>query len=307
LQSGKTDLSTASFALGFIEDNALFLMPVDEAMQLRPSCSHVDAAREASAATRRGAAAAADDMEEDRKPSAPQLVPVTVQVRRRETEQQQEARLRSFAHLAALEASEEWVPLQRAPPGSKQALKALRRITGMMEAAGVERTLEREEYLAALVPGASSLEARQQEAAAAEAAGRPLDLGVPAAGPSSITVATAAVAAADAAALSPAARLALPRLLRTFFFSAPVLNLGNIRKILSKYKGELDLRPAAEGLSDAGLHAALMAGANITCIRSCYFPKNAGNPTVDPLRQAMAFFSFLARCFCRFLSFFYYI
>lgn len=34
------------------------------------------------------------------------------QVKRRETEQQTEARLRSYAHLAAQEEADQWVPLE---------------------------------------------------------------------------------------------------------------------------------------------------------------------------------------------------
>lgn len=74
-----------------------------KAMQLRPSMAHLDAERDG------GKKAAAKD--EDG-PDAGVLMPVMVQVKKRETEAQQEARLRSFAHITAQEAAEEWVVLQ---------------------------------------------------------------------------------------------------------------------------------------------------------------------------------------------------
>jgi hypothetical protein len=79
-----------------------------QALQLRPSLAHLDKEKEQSAAKKKSAAAAAE--EEDAKP-AEMLQQLTVQVKRRETEQQTEARLRSYAHLAAQEEADQWVPL----------------------------------------------------------------------------------------------------------------------------------------------------------------------------------------------------
>lgn len=74
-----------------------------QAMQLRPSMAHLDVERE-------GGKKAAPKEEEG--PDAGVLMPVMVQVKKRETEAQLEARLRSFAHITAQEAAEEWVGLQ---------------------------------------------------------------------------------------------------------------------------------------------------------------------------------------------------
>ena len=39
---------------------------------------------------------------------------------------------------------------------------------------------------------------------------------------------------------------------------------------------------------DAALHAAVLAGGTVVCIRKCYMHKKLGNPTLDPLRCADA-------------------
>ena len=89
LQSSLVDART-QFAMGFVEDNRLTLLPIDQALQLRPSLAYLDKEREdkkkaAAAAAGGGAsgsrAAGADPaaMEED-KSSVAELMPVTVQV-----------------------------------------------------------------------------------------------------------------------------------------------------------------------------------------------------------------------------------
>lgn len=66
-----------------------------------------------------GGAAAAEEGEEEEEEAKPtELQPVVVQVKRRETEQQQEARLRSFAYLALQEEQDAWVDLAYSLPDS---------------------------------------------------------------------------------------------------------------------------------------------------------------------------------------------
>lgn len=71
-------------------------------MQLRPALAHLEAEQEGG----KRAGAKADDAGEAK--AEDELTPLVVQVRKRETEAQQEARLRSYAHIAAQEAAEPW-------------------------------------------------------------------------------------------------------------------------------------------------------------------------------------------------------
>ena len=64
------------------------------------------------------AAEEAEEEEEEEEAKPTELQPVVVQVKRRETEQQQEARLRSFAYLALQEEQDAWVDLTFNAPDS---------------------------------------------------------------------------------------------------------------------------------------------------------------------------------------------
>mmetsp|Transcript_4425 Transcript_4425/g.15842 ORF Transcript_4425/g.15842 Transcript_4425/m.15842 type:complete len:719 (+) Transcript_4425:152-2308(+) len=98
------------------------VVPLHAAVQLRPSMTHLDSARvEASSApadmkgthhaeSARGKQAdKSTGLEAD--PAEPELLPLQVQVRRRETERQTEARLQSHAYLRKLDEEETWVKL----------------------------------------------------------------------------------------------------------------------------------------------------------------------------------------------------
>lgn len=128
----------AGYCVAQMRDGALHLTPVDAAFQMRPSLAHLDAAddkrkqEDAGAAAggrglagdRRDAAGGTDEETDTKKEredaqrgelaslGAPEpghsLVPLQVQVKRRETERQTEMRLHSHAYLKQQEEDERW-------------------------------------------------------------------------------------------------------------------------------------------------------------------------------------------------------
>ncbi|GAB4814270.1 hypothetical protein N2152v2_001316 [Parachlorella kessleri] len=106
LQSSRVDMR-AQLAGAYIEQDALILFPIDEAMQLRPNMAYLDKEKEAANGGKKGQEGLAEDEK-----VTPELMPLQVQVKRRETEHQQQARLRSYAYLQQQEEQDAWVDLR---------------------------------------------------------------------------------------------------------------------------------------------------------------------------------------------------
>lgn len=77
-----------------------------------------------------------------------------VQVKRRETERQQEQRVSSYAYLAEKEQEEPWQGLDAHSPGSALAVGVWSALHNTSEAE-VPMGLDREAYLGILLPGCS--------------------------------------------------------------------------------------------------------------------------------------------------------
>ncbi|KDD75930.1 hypothetical protein H632_c430p0, partial [Helicosporidium sp. ATCC 50920] len=141
---------------GFVEKDSLFLLPVDHVCSLRPSMAHLDERTPGGEGGSRAAQARGfAEVKEEGQPSPPppNMTPVTVHIRRRETEQQMEARLRSFAHLAQLEEAEPWIPLAchgRCSELTEQTFAAL--AASPQNARPLAHAMDREAYAAAVVP-----------------------------------------------------------------------------------------------------------------------------------------------------------
>ncbi|KAG6549694.1 hypothetical protein Mapa_008674 [Marchantia paleacea] len=113
LSSSKVALTT-SYAIGVLQGNKLHLNPLQAVVQLRPSMKYLD---EGDAQKKKQAAASNGDGDEEMADAeateaAPELVALQVNVRRRETEWQEENRLHSHAYLKQLDDAEPWIPLE---------------------------------------------------------------------------------------------------------------------------------------------------------------------------------------------------
>ena len=143
-------LAVATFA-----DGALHLSPISGVVALRPSLAHLDAADEARRETERQAGRRTAPEEEEEEEAGgdglPRLTPLQVQVRRRETERQAEARLASHAYLRQQDEEEPWRALAPCGPDSPRAAAVLARMRAAPPGRAGE-PLSRADYLASLLP-----------------------------------------------------------------------------------------------------------------------------------------------------------
>jgi hypothetical protein len=294
LHSVRADPGTRGLATAFLSGTALHVLHVEESLQLRHSPAYLDKEREkekraagagagagASGASGSGSGAAADGPAGGAGPegdaAAPQALKVTVN--KYETEQQVEARLRSFAYLAAQEEADRWVDLRYRPAGGGAAQAVRARLEGAPSLAA-RAAFGAEAYLDAITPGgAPPIEEQVGEGQAGGGAAGGDELGRPAD--------AEAGAAGGAPALAPAAEAALPGALRALYRAVSVLSLDGMRAALSGMNGPPPLRRAAQGASADALHAALVADGYLRCLREVYVISTLGDPVIDPLREVV--------------------
>ncbi|EFN57906.1 hypothetical protein CHLNCDRAFT_141955 [Chlorella variabilis] len=280
LQSARLEQRTA-FAAGFVEEDRLMLLPIDEALQLRPSLAHLDKEKDQSAARKK------QDGGEEEDQKQPELLQLTVQVKRRETEQQAEARLKSYAHLAEQEKADQWVALDYHGGASDLAQTVWSKLVSADNKPDVGVTLSREQYLDAIVPGSSSLQGQEPASwagggTAGKEFGKPAAAGAAAAGRAAGGDGQQQAGAAVPEEVQPAIVACTMVLLK----QAQVVNIDAIRGMLAR-QGGAAVKALAEGASDAALHQAVLASGEITHLRKSYFPTRLGNTALDPLRDVV--------------------
>lgn len=258
---------------------------------MRPSMTHLDEP-ESAGASRRGATSAAPE-EESMENKSDELMPVMVQIRRRETEAQQEARLRSFAHLSSLDAAEEWVRLQYHDDASEAAQGLVRRLAAT-PAEPVLHAMPRPQYLAALVPPPPSEDSHIREMAVGAAA-TATAAGVPGSTHHRVANELGSSSQQHQAETTPASLLpqplptaqvtAMAGAMLPLFQHSPVCSLAVLRAFLQRGTVDQNLAAAVAAASDATLHASAMATGNLVCIRRAYLLKSLGSTTLDPLRD----------------------
>jgi hypothetical protein len=300
LQSSRVDPGMQGLAVGIRKDNDVFLVPVSEVLQLRHSPAYLDKEKEgangnaagggrggrgsgaASAASAYGDSGASGSrvtikQEDD-------LIPITVQVKKHETEQQAEARLRSYAFHAQQEEADPFVELKFIGADTEQSIAVIDKIPEVVRKGGeVVATHLRSSYLEAIAPGSTSaLESMHLgEDADGGHAGAGGELGRPAGHLGG------GVGGAAGTQLSADALAALPSQLAAFFGTDRVLSLESIRKMLMNVPSHAVLNRAGESASDAALHKAIMTSGNYVCIRKSYTPALVNNPEIDALRTVI--------------------
>lgn len=305
LQSSQVDPESEGFAAAVRYGNDICLVPLSHFLQLRYSPSYLDKEKDRDRADLQGTrgvvvrgGAAADgrasrsigggitmsDMKEE-------LAPITVQVKRHETEQQTEARLRSYAFHAQREEADTWVELDHHPMSSDQSKHVLQRIHDSVRGSPVaSQFYDPVNYLYHITPGANDDVAqyidgdRQQQllgmtpgeglkAIATDPAKFLQDLGRPSADEKD---------------------MALPSQIMKDFTSAlgnlfanvsSVLSLADVRTMLGSWQGNPTLVSFVHNASDGGLHEAIMQRSEVECIRERYVLRHVGSPAIDPLRS----------------------
>lgn len=271
LTSDGVDMGT-TFACGSVRDNKLLLTPLDGVLQLRPSFAHLDAALAGPAAD---GAAGRDARAEEAGGEAggSGLVPLTVQVKKRENERQAAARMSSYAYLQAQVEEEPWVEVAYHDSNSLLAEGVWEKMMTAPSESEVDMSVSRGAYLEAIVPGLSGRAVAEAAAAAAAVAeqaslalGRPEALGAP------------------GKAVSREAETALPVVVQALYRHQAVCNLKDIRAFLERFSEA----GAAREFVDAGdvqLHDALVACPFLTSLRRVYVLTKLNNAALDPLRS----------------------
>eukprot|EP00877_Chromochloris_zofingiensis_P004012 jgi/Chrzof1/13611/Cz08g04040.t1 len=277
LRSSQTDAAKASYAVGLIKDDQLLLLPLDYTLQLRPHTSFLNVDK-----TKKGVDGeesedeAAEREEGAAGPSEPQLTAVEVQVKRRETERQQAARLKSFGYLQQEEESEKWVDLSMHTAESSAGAAVWSKLTHAHNK-DITPCMTRQQYLQSFMPSVVSEMVNGQEQSTAQSASE-------AAGPSGSGQHAAGVRNDT---ISAELQAAINTALKALFARHGVCTLGNVRQCLQSY----ELNPKAKegaSLSDRALHGAVLASGNsIVCIRRTYVQTTMGHAATDPLRAVV--------------------
>lgn len=321
LQSSRVDPGMQGLAIGIRKDNDVFLVPVREVLQLRHSPAYLDKEKEGNVPIGAGtvgrggkggasSAAAATNFADTGgaggsgsvtlKHEDNELLPITVQVKKHETEQQTEARLRSYAFHAQQEESDSFIDLKFIGTDTEQSAAIIDNIPELVRKGGeVVATHLRGSYLEAIAPGSTStLEnihlGDDTTTAAIDGGGGggttngAGELGKPAGqlggGSGGGVGGDGFAASVSGTQLSADALAALPSQLAAFFGVDRVLSLESIRKMLVNVPSHAVLNRTGESASDTALHKAIMDTGNFVCIRKSYTPRLVNNPEVDALR-----------------------
>ncbi|MEW5305904.1 MAG: hypothetical protein WDW36_008415, partial [Sanguina aurantia] len=293
----KSSLSEArtSYCVGSIKDGKLLLAPLNYTLQMRPTLPHLnDYEPKANGSSSRGADGDSDDGgQDDEQDAKPALQAVEVQVQKRETERQQQARLNSYAYISSKEDEEAWQTLELHTAEKAAAAHTWEKFmvakdNDVVKAMG--GALDRPAYLRSIIPPAqtpapnlSALEelalsgsSRPASSSAATAAGNGVVKSEGAAGKAKAAAAAAAAGggsghgpaahpATNGAApaqseppeaqqqLSEASARALPSMLRNVLRQHGVMTLGSIRSWLGT-------------VSSSGAGAAAAAVANAAAV-----------------------------------------
>ncbi|KAK9820135.1 hypothetical protein WJX72_006476 [[Myrmecia] bisecta] len=274
LTSRNVDVST-SYAVGTVRGDRLLLASLDEAMQMRPSLAHLDVAREEERAKQKDKGPAEP---EDERP--PELQALTVQVKRRETERQAEARLNSYAYISQRAEEERWTELQSWPANSGSADGMWEQLMTPTEQV-LDASLSRTDYLTALVPASAAQDEPEEDSR--QQTGIPRQ---PFGQPAAKADAAAGADRQQGGAIAPEALAALPAALLVLFRQYSVCNLQNIRDFLTKYK-EAGAAKAATDAPDSVLKEAVEGIEGFMRIRRSYMMTKIGNAQVDPFRSML--------------------
>lgn len=296
LLSSRVDPGIHGLSMGFRHENGFYILPIEEVLQMRHNPTYQDKDKDLSkhadpptssggalANNRSASAASATDTKE------PSMLPITVQVKKHETEQQTEARLRSYAYHTQREEQDPWIDLHYVAGsaiGRASLLNEL--VSNAMDASSPEKLYAPLTYLDAFVPGPSISSHVHHARGSGAYNNRPGSSGMQGGDfgrPHSVLGESMPDYGRAEGPLSPDAMEALSKVLPTFFAQSPVLSLVNIRSLLSKLPTSIILNQVAQRSSDRDLHAAIVSTEQFIVIGKSYIARTTGNTAVDPLRS----------------------
>lgn len=283
LQSNRVDPGVHSLAVGIRRGSALYLVPVSEVLQLRHSLAYLDREKEKEKDKdyqphRRSAQALnASNVKQE---ELSELMPITVQVKRHETEQQTEARLRSYQHHSQQEESDQWLELKFRSQSSTHAQSLLKNLLDSADHSADHRrpTFSSSSYLKAIAPK-SLTSMLMDENGSLDNPLNNIEFGKP-----PVSLDGVDQLAFD---FSPEIIAGLHSQVNALLLATSVVNLDNIRAVLSKVANNNLLNKAAEIANNSSLHAAVMSNGKYLCIRGSYMLRSLENSALDPLRSVV--------------------
>lgn len=274
LKSSRVHQGVGGMGVGFMKDNRLHVVPLQEVMQLRPSPDHLDDHKEKSTVLHPKEAAHQGNAKSE-------LQPITVQIKKHETEQQTEARLRSYAFHAQKDEADEWCDLTYHGQGSDVSTSVQQMIEdSMVETVDPDQYLDKMEYLDQLVPSTSTRTIVSPTVKVHQNGEEAVlnDLGKPAQFKSSVQ-------SEGTLMLSNDSMNALGKCLHRLFEESAVISLNKIRKSLQQSHMTEQLIALGATGSDESLHACIGSFDNVVFIKHAFVRKLQGDSTLDPLRS----------------------
>jgi DNA-directed RNA polymerase III subunit RPC5 len=251
LRSSQVETNT-SYAVGVLAGDKMILAPVDYCLQLRPTMTHLPAAKKASN----------DESDEEDQDEQDELAAVEVQVKKRETERQQMQRLNSYAFMSQKEEDEQWLKLNVHASGTAVSDNIWTSFVKPTET-DVGIPMDLKSYLACVVPQKSDTSSEHPD--------------------STHSAPVASASAPEQAKASPEALQALPKALAAMFEKQKICSMAIVRQFLLDNAAAGPAKSVVS-LTDRALHEAVIASGNIVCIRRVYIQQKTGKPDVDQLR-----------------------
>ena len=289
LKSSRVHQGVGGMCVGMLKDDRLHIIPVEEVMQLRPSPNHLDKHGKDVASSQRDAGGKGDALlaEAGRRND---LQPITVQIKKHETEQQTEARLRSYAFHAQKDEADVWCDLSYCGNDSSESATVWSMVENTMgEEIKDELLVPKHVYLDELIGNASLVSRRYQreeENGLGSPRGTPhvtRDIGKPAQSiPANKDQMRTDVVSIE---LSTDSTSVLNTTLDRLFEDSTVLSLNRIRKSLTKTYIGNQLQELGHAGSDEDLHACIMSLNKYIHVRNAYVRQLKGDSILDPLRS----------------------
>ena len=281
LSSSRASSGVEGMAVGFMKNGMLQIVPLKEVMQMRPTPEHMDD----------HVSGKAVEFKDSRKESVMgDLQPITVQIKKHETEQQTEARLRSYAFHAQQDEADLWCTLQYRSAESKEAVHLVESMHGTsLDFVDEAEMMDCESYLNGIVPSIEAMEMGDIKEFGVQFEAMK-DMGRPIHTKGNSIDGTGAANGTDSAVSSDltyestrALRTAMARL----FEQSAVLSINKVRKTLRQNSMPSQLKKIAASGSDDDVHSCIMSLGDYVFVRQAYVRKLKGDSILDPLRSVV--------------------
>ena len=282
LSSTRVSDGVEGMAVGFMKNGVLQLVPLKEVMQMRPTPEHMDDQMSIKIVNLKGSG---------KEGVAGDLQPITVQIKRHETEQQTEARLRSYAFHAQQDEADVWCTLQYRSADSKAADIMRENVHGSSSFDFVDGAdmMGCESYLNEILPSIEAMEMADVKQVglqheAMEDMGKPTSIRGNGFDCTDSANGTDGIVLTD---LTYESTRALRTAMTRLFEQSAVLSINKVRKTLHQNSMTSQLKKIAASGSDDDIHACIMSLGDYVFVRHAYLRKLKGDSILDPLRSVV--------------------